>query len=180
MKTILTAAVLLIFKLSPIQAQCPGLTQADVWLWNYTGDQRRGGVLALNEGDYVIGSAQTSSGFPYPNNQQFITLDPCTWNTPWGRNVGGAITLDNLTPECNGINYTMGSTGSSDRSDGRQDHISQSAWAWGSNPGDASTPAIIAQTEAGSLYGTGQYAGQPGFPDVFTDRTGYCGGANLL
>jgi hypothetical protein len=181
MKTILAATVLFTATFAiprPAHAQCPTISTPDVWLHNYTGDMKRGGVLAYGQGDYVIGTALTSNGIPFPGFNS--GLPPCTFLTPWDRNVGDALTLENVTPACNGINYVMNSHSLSYRTDGQMDHIEQDGLAWGSNSGDGSTPASIAQIEAGSLYGTGSRAGQPGFGNVFIDLEGFCYGGNAI
>lgn len=153
-------------------AQCTTPTTPDVWIWNYSGDEHRGGVLALYESDYVQGSALTSNGIPLP--PLYSNLPPCTWTTPPYRQIGGLLTLDNITPECNGVTYVLANFQTSSRSDGAYDHIEQDGLAWGSNPGDVKEPALQDQTEAGSLKGTeGNYTNW-GDPFVFRELIGYC------
>jgi hypothetical protein len=167
-----TAIALLFLALGLAHAQgCPE-NSPDVWLWNYSGDQLIGGTIQLYQTAQVQGSAYTSNGIPMPGFPS--SLPPCTWTTPWGRQVGGVLGITNVTPQCNGINFSLVSSGFSERTDGNQDHLSQTGWAWGSNPGDGKTPAVQDLQEAGSLFGNIGRSANWGTPYRITNVQGLC------
>ena len=66
-KTIFAAIALLTAMAGSAAAQCYSVYVADVWMWNYSGDQVRGGILPYGYANQVGGVAFASNGQPQLN-----------------------------------------------------------------------------------------------------------------